>query len=111
MRNTPIPEGKPDIVALLDSWGFETPNSARSGWVPVRCGFHDDRTRSAAVNADEGRFHCFACGVQGDAYDLVQHKDGTGFRDAVSILGAPIDSPGERRAKRRYTPPGRRGRK
>ncbi len=47
----------------------------RGGWQSVRCpnqGAHSrgDRSPSASVNLDLGRFRCHACGLAGDGYDL-----------------------------------------
>lgn len=36
------------------------------------CPFHDDNHPSFSVNFEEGMFHCFACGVTGDALDFVK---------------------------------------
>lgn len=72
---------KPDIAAILEHYGANyVPLGNR--WRKVRCPFHEDRQASASVNTDEGKFKCFACDVNGDAFDLVMWKEGT--RDFVS---------------------------
>lgn len=37
----------------------------------IVCPFHDDNNPSCHINFDEGVFHCFACGVSGNAYEFV----------------------------------------
>lgn len=103
---------KPDLIELLDSWGMDVPHN-RSGWASVRCGFHEDRTKSASVHADAGHYYCFACGVRGDAWDLIMHRDGVSLREAMRRAPGDLGQPatGGGKVKRRYLPPGRRGRK
>lgn len=55
----------------------------RGGWQAMRCPFHEDRVKSASLNQERGRFKCHACGVDGDAIDLVMAVEGKSFREAV----------------------------
>jgi len=50
------------------------------------CPFHDERTPSFSVDAQEKLYHCFGCGVGGDAIKFVEEKDGLGFAEAVELL-------------------------
>ena len=50
------------------------------------CPFHDERTPSFHVRPDEKHYHCFGCGVSGDAFDFVMETEGVGFKDALEIL-------------------------
>ena len=50
------------------------------------CPFHDERTPSLSVNAEAKVFHCFGCGVEGDAFGFVQQSEGVTFREAVELL-------------------------
>ncbi len=50
------------------------------------CPFHDERTPSFSVNATEGVYHCFGCGVGGDVFTFVEEKEGLQFADAVESL-------------------------
>ena len=54
-------------------------------WVGL-CPFHDERTPSFSVNAQDKLYHCFGCGVGGDTIKFVQEKDGLGFSEAVELL-------------------------
>ena len=50
------------------------------------CPFHDERTPSFSVDAQEKLYHCFGCGVGGDVIKFVEEKDGLGFAEAVELL-------------------------
>ena len=60
---------------------------ARSGrqWKGC-CPFHGEKTPSFYVY-DNG-FHCFGCGVHGDAISFVMQSEGLQFRDAVARLAS-----------------------
>ncbi|MBV8524951.1 MAG: DNA primase, partial [Acetobacteraceae bacterium] len=60
---------------------------SRSGrdWVGC-CPFHTEKTPSFYVYADH--FHCFGCGVHGDAVSFVMQSQGAGFMEAVEQLAA-----------------------
>jgi len=50
------------------------------------CPFHDERTPSFSVDPQEKLYHCFGCGVGGDAIKFVEEKEGVGFAEAVELL-------------------------
>lgn len=50
------------------------------------CPFHDERSPSFSVNAEEKLYHCFGCGVGGDVFRFVEEKEGLSFPDAVEAL-------------------------
>jgi DNA primase len=50
------------------------------------CPFHDERTPSFSVNADEKLYYCFGCGEGGDAFKFVQQTEGLDFQEAVEQL-------------------------
>src|SRR4051794_37844484 len=56
-----------------------------SRWTGL-CPFHDERTPSFSVNAENKLYHCFGCGESGDAIGFVQATDGLDFREAVEVL-------------------------
>src|SRR4051794_41490381 len=56
-----------------------------SRWTGL-CPFHDERTPSFSVNAENKLYHCFGCGESGDAIGFVQATDGLDFREAVDML-------------------------
>src|SRR5881227_3394286 len=51
------------------------------------CPFHDERTPSFSVNAENKLYHCFGCQESGDAIRFVQETEGLDFRQAVEALG------------------------
>jgi DNA primase len=52
------------------------------------CPFHDERSPSFNVNAEQGFFHCFGCAENGDVISFVQKIEHLDFRDAVERLAA-----------------------
>lgn len=50
------------------------------------CPFHDERTPSFTVDAEQGLYHCFGCGAGGDVIDFVQQAEGCDFLEAVRFL-------------------------
>src|SRR5512145_2293108 len=51
------------------------------------CPFHEERTPSFSVSPDRGTYHCFGCGVGGDAIRFVQELEGLDFVGAIEWLG------------------------
>ncbi len=50
------------------------------------CPFHSEKTPSFSVNAEEGLYHCFGCGVGGDVIKFVMEKEQLDFVAAVESL-------------------------
>ena len=72
------------------------------------CPFHGEKTASFYVVPDKRMFHCFGCGVSGDAIKFVMQMEGRSFREAVELLAAeagidltPPDPEEARRSARR----------
>src|SRR3954465_9819109 len=72
------------------------------------CPFHGEKTASFYVVPDKKMFHCFGCGVSGDAIKIVMQSEGRSFREAVEQLAAetgvdltPPDPEEARRSARR----------
>jgi DNA primase len=72
-----------DIVEVISAHTDLRRQGAR--WVGL-CPFHEERTPSFSVDAQEKLYHCFGCGVGGDAIKFVQEKEGLGFAEAVEQL-------------------------
>jgi DNA primase len=72
-----------DIVEVIGAHTDLRRQGAR--WVGL-CPFHDERTPSFSVDAQEKLYHCFGCGVGGDAIKFVEEKEGLGFAEAVELL-------------------------
>src|SRR5438128_4544126 len=72
------------------------------------CPFHGEKTSSFYVVPDKKMFHCFGCGVSGDAIKFVMQTEGRSFREAVEQLAneagvdlTPPDAEEARRSARR----------
>ncbi len=53
----------------------------------VKCPFHDDKTPSFTLYLDTGRFQCYGtCGVNGDAIEFIEKKEGLDFKSAVKKI-------------------------
>jgi DNA primase len=57
------------------------------------CPFHQEKTPSFNVNPERGIYHCFGCGVTGDAISFLMEHDHLSFPEALRQLavGAGID--------------------
>jgi len=54
------------------------------------CPFHGEKTASFNVNPARGIFHCFGCGVGGNAVDFVMRMEGLSFPQAVKFLAKKV---------------------
>jgi DNA primase len=86
-----------DIVDLVGR--FVNLRKAGSHWKGL-CPFHSEKTPSFTVNPQKNIFHCFGCGVGGDAFGFVMRQDRLSFPEAVRALAksAGIALPEERGA-------------
>ena len=50
------------------------------------CPFHAEKTPSFSVVDDDGFYHCFGCGVHGDAISFLREMDGLEFMEAIERL-------------------------
>jgi DNA primase len=59
------------------------------------CPFHNEKTPSFTINDEKGFYHCFGCGVHGDAIRFLTDHRGLPFMDAVKELAgkAGMDVP------------------
>jgi DNA primase len=76
-----------DAVDMVELVGARS-DLRRAGagrWMGL-CPFHDERTPSFSVNADNKLYHCFGCQESGDAIDFVVATEGLDFREAVEML-------------------------
>jgi DNA primase len=67
------------------------------------CPFHNEKSPSFYVNDEKGFYHCFGCGVHGDAIRWLTDQRGMTFMDAVKELaaeaGLDVPAPDPRTAK------------
>jgi DNA primase len=85
-----------DIVDLVGR--FVTLRKAGANWKGL-CPFHAEKTPSFMVNPGKAIFHCFGCGVGGDAFGFVMRQDRVTFPEAVRALAtrAGVVLPDDRR--------------
>jgi len=78
---------KPDIVNTARILGClpekREGNRYHGGQCPT--GHTSNGDRCFVVYTDDQRFHCYHCGMGGDAYDLIQLAKGSGFKEAVKF--------------------------
>ena len=98
-----------DAVDMAELVGAKTDlRRVGSRWTGL-CPFHDERTPSFSVDPDRGLYHCFGCGVGGDAIRFVQETEALDFPEAVEALAERYgvrlereeDDPAAQRRRRR----------
>ncbi len=84
-----------DIVDFVSR--FVNLKKAGQNWKGL-CPFHMEKTPSFMVNPRKGIFHCFGCGVGGDAFGFLMRQDKLSFPEAVRALAtqAGVALPEER---------------
>ena len=70
-----------DLVGARTELRRSGPNSMQG-----LCPFHDERSPSFSVNVSEKLYHCFGCGVGGDAVRFVQEQEGLDFKATIEFL-------------------------
>lgn len=50
------------------------------------CPFHNEKTPSFTVSRSKGIFHCFGCGVGGDAITFIMKKENMNYVEAIHFL-------------------------
>ena len=54
------------------------------------CPFHGEKSPSFAVSPSRQTYHCFGCGVHGNAIGFLMAHGGLGFLDAVRELAQQV---------------------
>jgi DNA primase len=75
-----------DAVDMVELVGAKTDLRRVGSRFTGLCPFHDERTASFSVNAEEKLFYCFGCQAKGDAIGFVEQAEGLDFVDAVELL-------------------------
>jgi DNA primase len=75
-----------DAVDMAELVGSKTDLRRVGSRLTGLCPFHDERTPSFSVNAQDKLFYCFGCHAKGDAIGFVEQTEGLDFREAVEHL-------------------------
>ena len=75
-----------DLAALLAERGIALRRRGRHLF--ALCPFHSEKTPSFVVTPQRGLFHCFGCGVAGDAIGFLVRYDRVSFPEALRMLAA-----------------------
>jgi DNA primase len=67
---------------------YVTLKSAGGGSLKGLCPFHDEKSPSFNVRPAQGYYHCFGCGVGGDAIKFLREIEGITFAEAVERLAS-----------------------
>ncbi len=76
-----------DIVDLIDS---HVPLKKTGANYSARCPFHSEKTPSFSVNREKQFFHCFGCGVSGNAIGFLMDFNHLDFVEAVEDLATYV---------------------
>jgi DNA primase len=74
---------KSDIYEVIS--GYVQLKKSGNRWKGL-CPFHQEKTPSFIVNADNQAFHCFGCGVGGNVFSFIMEKEKVDFLEAAHIL-------------------------
>ena len=73
------------LVDMIDELKIRKKRSGGNRYVII-CPFHDEKTPSCMVYADEDKFHCFGCQAHGDSIDFYQLYNDIEFDEALARL-------------------------
>jgi len=90
-----------DLVELIDA---RVPLKKSGHNYSACCPFHNEKTPSFNVNQDKQFFHCFGCGISGNAISFLMEYDRLEFLDAVDDLASTLGLEIPREAGRAEVP-------
>ncbi|GAA9063436.1 hypothetical protein BTM312_07720 [Helicobacter pylori] len=59
----------------------------------ARCPFHDERSASFFVSQEKNMYHCFGCGVSGDAFKFLKEFKKISFIEAIEEIASMYNYP------------------
>ncbi|WP_413111187.1 DNA primase [Thaumasiovibrio sp. DFM-14] len=93
-----------DIIELIDA-RVKLKKAGKS--YTACCPFHNEKTPSFSVSQEKQFYHCFGCGVHGNAIDFIMEFDRLEFPDAIEELASSLgmdvpreNTPGQQGANR-----------
>jgi DNA primase len=78
-----------DVVGRKVTWDKRKSNMAR-GDMWACCPFHSEKSPSFHATDDKGSYHCFGCGVHGNALDFVMATENLQFGEAVERMARDL---------------------
>lgn len=75
-----------DRLSIVDVVSQYVKLERAGGSLRARCPFHAEKTPSFFVSPDRGTYHCFGCGVGGDAFSFIEAIEGLDFKGALKVL-------------------------
>jgi DNA primase len=80
------PNMKPDIISVFE---YFNPNGRKYRYynkkMTVHCLFHDDRCPSLCLYEETNTYYCFACGANGDSYNMIMKLENIDFKQALEF--------------------------
>ncbi|WP_374223781.1 CHC2 zinc finger domain-containing protein [Streptomyces sp. ISL-11] len=83
---------------IADVFGYYYPDVKIRGtgeWEKILCPLHSERNPSASVNTQKNKWHCFACALTEDSWDVVQREEGMNFRESADLAAERFGRGGE----------------
>ncbi len=74
---------KSDLVSIASNY-LRLEQKGRRFW--ACCPFHNEKTPSFSINAEDGVYYCFGCKESGDVIKFVEKMENIDFYDAVKLL-------------------------
>lgn len=81
-----------DVVGRKVTWDKRKSNMSR-GDMWACCPFHNEASPSFHAMDDKGTYHCFGCGVHGNAIDFVMAIENVPFPEAVERMARDLAIP------------------
>lgn len=73
-----------DIVDVVSR--YQVPLKRQGANFVACCPFHNEKTPSFIVSPSRNTYHCFSCGVHGDAIDFVMRLDNKTYPEAIEYI-------------------------
>ena len=74
---------KCDLVSIASNY-LRLEQKGRRFW--ACCPFHNEKTPSFSIDAEDGIYYCFGCKESGDVIKFVEKMENIEFYDAVKLL-------------------------
>ncbi|PAF46527.1 DNA primase [Helicobacter sp. 12S02634-8] len=86
-------EGLKQVIDIIDVIGGYIELKRVGSNFSACCPFHDEKTPSFIVNRTKGLYHCYGCGVGGDAIKFVMEYEKISFAEAVEKIAEICNYP------------------